>query len=322
MSEFRVVSLVLEEPEIVETFASHYLAQGAAGVDVYYDADDIPEGFTGLPGLTVHACDADFWTSAGGERSHDLIVRQHAVFRHAYERCPTGWMLVTDCDEFISGSLGIRDMLDRVPDDVIAVNIPTAEAVYGPGDDPFTDFGATHFRLPVRPRALGSFVARPLYRKRHKAFRRCLLAHSSGKSFVRAGCKNLRIGCHDVRRNGKPATTPLRAIPGAAGKLRSHHFDAVSFGRWKEKWRRRVEDETDVSTMAPERRMQMAEVAAAMRQGDDALLRVFRAYYGLSRGQYALMRSMGVACRRDVLSARGGTAPRADAGDAAGRAAS
>lgn len=311
MVAFKVVTLALEEPGVLNRFAAHHLAKGANCVEVYYDGEDVPPGFEKLDGLCVIPCDAGFWKSLGVERSHDLILRQRAVFHHAHSQAGTDWMLATDCDEFIAGSMEIGDMLDRVPDDIVAVNVPTAEAVFGPGDDPFTDLGASHFRLPIRRKAVWSVLGRPLRGHRRRAFRKGLLAHSSGKSFVRGGVKGLEIGNHAPRRSGRSVAAPLSAIDGVAGRLRSHHFDAISFTRWREKWRRRVEDETEVSTMASERRMQMAEVAGAMARGEDALLKVFHGYYGVTRGEFALLRTMGYAFRGDVVaSLEGGGATR------------
>jgi hypothetical protein len=78
-----------------------------------------------------------------------------------------------------SSGYGVGEFLSGLSDDVMAVRIPTAESIWGPGDDPKQDYGCTYFRLPMHRR-----IARPLsallYGDIAKFHRRGLLAHSAG----------------------------------------------------------------------------------------------------------------------------------------------
>ncbi len=144
MASFSTVSLVKETPDVIHRFAEWYRAAGASEVLIYHDG---PAAQMELgSGVTQIECDEAFWNDLCGGRPPVLEDRQSAVFAAGLERCGSDWLLVVDADEFVFGNRAIPDFLDNVPGTVDAVSVPTAEAVWGPGDALGEPFGSTHFR--------------------------------------------------------------------------------------------------------------------------------------------------------------------------------
>lgn len=302
MASFSTVSLMRETPDVVRRFAEFYHAAGAEETIVAIDGEaDELDGLS-VPGLVIVAANAAFWDSLGIERPEFLEDRQAAVSQYALRRCRSDWLLVVDADEFVFGDRPISGFLDGIPAGHDSVTVPTAEAVWGPGDPVDTPFGSTHFRVIWRRdrlwRRLGGLVyGRPVAR----TMQRGLTGHTVGKQFVRAGATFSRIGSHAAQRDGETVTTAAHRIDPRLTGLYVGHFDAIGFGRWRQKWRQRIERDTLTYSMTEKRLGQMQMVADGLDAGEEPARAVFRAFYGLSRLQYAILSTLGYAFRRRIF---------------------
>ena len=284
-----VVSLVREPADVLARFANFYLSTDAVRILLFVDGPP-PEGLPSDPRIAVQVCDDAFWRDlVPGGRTHDLIAMQEAVFTEALRRCETPWLLVVDADEFVCGDRPAAAALAAVPEGVDAVTMPVAEAVWGPDDDLAVPYGSTRFRRPLGRTA--SRLATPLlYGRLAPLFRRGLLGHAEGKSFVRKGGAFDVVGCHHPRRGGVPVG---RWAEGPMEAFRVAHYDAIGFERWRHKWRRRLSGLADVPDASPQRLRLMASIAAELDGGEDRARALFARLFGLDRGQAALLRAIG-----------------------------
>jgi hypothetical protein len=303
MASFSTVSLMRETPDVVRRFAAYYREAGADESLVYHDGPLPPElAALEVPGLVLVPCDDAFWGALGGERPDGLEDRQSATAQAGLARCRSSWLLVCDADEFVFGDRSIQDFLDRIPASVDSVSVPTAEAVWGPGDDLAAPFGSTYFRLKWRSDKLWKGLRRLLYGEVGLHMKRGLAGHVLGKEFLRAGRSYSWIRCHSALRDGVNLTRPAAGIDPDLAGMYVGHFDAVGFSRWTEKWRRRMERETLVPYMAEHRGGQMDLIADRFRGGDGAARALFARLYGLTRAQYALLALFGYAFRRRLFT--------------------
>jgi hypothetical protein len=296
---FSTVSLMRETPEVVRRFAEYYCAAGAEETLVYHDGPLPPElAALDVPGLVLVACDDAFWSGLGG-RPEGLEDRQSATAQAGLARCRSAGLLVCDADEFVFGDLRIADFLDRVPATVDAVSVPTAEAVWGPGDDLAAPFGSSYFRVMWQSEKLWRGLRRLVYGEVAPHLNRGLAGHVSGKEFIRAGRTYSWIRNHSAQRDGAGITRPAASL-GLTGMYLGH-FDAIGLARWSEKWRRRIERDTLAFNMSEIRTGQMQLIADRLGGGDGAARALFRSLYGLTRPQYALLSLLGYAFRRRLF---------------------
>lgn len=291
-----------ESPDVIRRFARYYLSAGAAEVLVYHDGPPPDLGEADLPGLVVVACDADFWSGQAGGRPEALEDRQAAIYRVGLDRCRSDWLLVVDADEYVFGDRPIGRFLDGVPDGADAVLLPTAEAVWGPGDDLDRPFGSTCFRTRWRSDTLWRRLRRPIYGEVAHFMRRGLVGHIGGKMFLRAGREYSVIRNNAAERGGVVISRPADEVDPALRGMYLGHFDAIGPARWTEKWRRRIERETLAVGMTETRTSQMAAVEARLAEGDAATRALFRRLYALGPVQFAVLRRMGLAFRRDIFA--------------------
>ena len=308
MASFSTVSLVHETPEVIARFARYYAAAGADEVLVYLDGPAPGLADLDLRGLTLIECDAAFWELSGG-RPAVLEDRQHLVIQAGLARCRSDWLLVVDADELVFGDHALPDFLDAIPGGVDAVSLPTAEAVWGPGDDLDLPFCSTCFRIKWRSDRLWQALGRPIYGEAARYMRCGLIGHVTGKEFVRAGRAYSRIGNHAAERDGEVITRPAASIAPSLAGMFLGHYDAISLARWTEKWRRRIEGKTLAEWMSGPRTAQMELVAERLRRGDAATRALFAAFYGLTRPQYSALSLMGYAFRRGIFADTACAAP-------------
>ena len=302
MTTFSTVSLMQEAPDVVRRFAEYYRAAGADEILVYSDGPAPALRALDVPGLVVIEADAAFWADRLGARPEALEARQSQVAQDALRRSRSAWLLVVDADEFVFGDRPIPRFLDGIPDGYDSVAVPTAEAVWGPGDALDTPFGSTHFRLAWRRARLwgvlgGLVYGRPIARH----MQRGLTGHTSGKQFLRVGREYSSIGNHDSRRDGKAVTRPARLIDPALAGMYVGHYDAIGLARWREKWRQRIERDTIADNMTAKRLAQMRMIADGLAAGEQPTRTLFRAYYGVSQAQYAVLSAFGYAFRRQIF---------------------
>lgn len=303
---FAVAALVREAPEALARFARHYARAGAASVTLYGDGpEDRAEAVAGVPGARFVPCGPGFWDALGRGRPESVEARQVAVYEHALARLEADWLLPCDADELVfgEGAEAISRFLGAVPAGVPSVQVPSAEAVYGPGDALGAPWAARWFRLPTEDRAMLAEA----YGEDAALFQRGLLGHHEGKSFHRRGAALAWIGLHLAGRpGGGVASVPAcdaapeawsGAWPGAA--LRLGHYDALSLERWEAKWRARLSGAVRAALMGPERRAQMAVIGEALAAGRGAAL--FARLYALDERQAALLSARGLAVRRDLF---------------------
>ncbi|TPE52244.1 glycosyltransferase family 2 protein [Amaricoccus solimangrovi] len=289
-----------EEPEVVARFATYYHDLGARMVLIYHDgpADhlrDLNDART-----TIIACDDAFWERLGG-RPPGLEERQAAVFASGMARCETEWVLLCDGDEFVFGDRPVEQFLEWIPETVDSVRLRTAEAVWGPGDEVDTPFGCTWFRVPWTNVRLWKLLRRVVYGKQCRFLRRGLVAHVSGKQFLRTGRRYTNIGNHYSERDGVQITVWAHDLGRGGAGMFLGHFDAIGFQRWRQKWAQRISRETQTSRMANTRAAQMDVIAAAMAKGDAATRRVFMDLYALNRWQARILSTLGYAFQRDIF---------------------
>ena len=286
---YSVASLVREPADVLSRFLRFHLATDAERILLFVDGE-LPEGVLRDPRLEVQICDAAFWEAlVPGGRTHDIIAVQEAVFTEALRRCETPWMLVVDADEFVLGDRPAAQALAGVPSGVDAVTLPVAEAVWGPGDDLTEPYGSTHFRRPLG-RVAAKAATPVLYGRHAPLFRRGLLGHTDGKSFVRKGGAFDVVGCHTPKRGGVPVGA---VAEGTMGAFRVAHYDAIGFERWRHKWRRRLSGRADVPNASPQRRRLTASIAAELDAGEESARRLFAQLFGLTRAQALALAAIG-----------------------------
>ncbi|HEU0223588.1 MAG TPA: glycosyltransferase family 2 protein [Paracoccaceae bacterium] len=300
--------MVRESAEVIRNFVTYYRDLGADEVLLYHDG---PSGhLAGLaePGLALTTCDQAFWRARGRPRPHALEAQLSVVYRLGLDRCRSDWLLAVDADEFVFGDRPVREFLGAIPSGFDAVSLPTAEAVWGPGDDIHTPFGSSYFRLAWDDERLWHRLGGLLYGKAAPLLNRGLAGHCKGKQFLRAGRRYSQIGGHVTRRDGAIITWPAPLISEGFSGMYLGHFDAIGPARWATKWRQRIEGETFVAGMRPSRLAQMQATAAALGQGEAEAAALFGRLYRLSLPQYAAMAALGYAFRRPGI-ARAPAAP-------------
>ncbi len=299
MATFSTVSMMREEPSVVLHFADYYHRLGAEEMLIYVDGPLGPLEGMAAPGLTLIAADAAFWEASGTSRPEIIGHRQSAIYHVALARCQSDWLLVVDADEFVFGNRGVGEFLSRVPAGVDSVSLPTAEAVWGPGDDIERAYGSTHFRIVWPYGRLWRRLKQSVYGDVAPFLRRGLLGHTEGKQFVRVGFSYSNIGNHNTRNDGKVITRRAADI-GSKGMFVGH-FDAIGLARWKEKWRQRIAKETIVGRINDARWLQMERIEKAFAAGDAQTRALFRDFYGLTWLQYAVLAALGCAFRRQLF---------------------
>jgi hypothetical protein len=300
VASFATVSLVHESPEVLGRFVDYYRRAGASEIFIYWDGGAAP-ALAPAPGLTIIVCDEAFWAALRGGRPEGLEERQSAVYLDGTARCTSDWALIVDADEFVFGDRRIPDFLDAVPSGVDSVSLPSAEAVWGPGDPEGQAFASSYFRLPWRSNRLWSALRRPFYGGVARYMQQGLAGHTAGKQFLRAQRRYSWIRNHSAERDGKRVTRPATSLGDALGGMYLGHFDAIDFERWSEKWRQRIGGRTLARRMTPLRNGQMSLIAARMGEGESATRTLFTRFYRLSRPQYALLASLGYAFRREIF---------------------
>ncbi len=302
MATFSTVSLMRETPDVVRRFAEFYAAAGADTAFIYIDGSASELRDLDIPGLVLLETNEAFWAGLGCERPSILEDRQYQVYQDALRRCQSDWLLVVDADEFVFGDRPIAAFLDGIPAGNDSVTVPPAEAVWGPGDPIDTPFGSTHFRLGWQREKLWKGLGGLVYgRSIAPHMQRGLTGHTAGKQFLRAGRTYSSIRNHSAQRDGKTLTRGAATIDPRLAGVYVGHYDAIGLARWQQKWRQRIEHDTLTVSMTEGRLGQMKMVADGLAAGEEQTRAVFRAFYGLSRVQYAALSALGYSFRREIF---------------------
>lgn len=280
---FSVTVMMREDRDVVERFISFYRHAGAEHIYIYFDGATEPLAGLDLTSVTLEACTPEFWHALCGGRPQTLDGCLWATHKYSAMRHSSDWLLVVDADEFLVGG-SVSEMLALVPDDIEALRLRNVEAVWGPGDDLLEPFGCSYFRKPIAG-VKGVVVARLLYGRVAPYFTQALVGHAYGKHFLRRGTAVTEIRSHySLKGEKKIGEWAHKRIP-EASNMAIAHYDAVSFARWCEKWRRRYSGEVIADRMSPRRVAQLRSVQRAIEKSEEAALKLFRRYYGLSRWQ-------------------------------------
>ena len=295
MAGFSVVAMMRETPDVVQRFVDYYEALGATEVFVYFNgpAEELPP----ICGATRTNLDAAFWARNPDITLETIEDRMRVCYRDCLPRCRTPWLLVVDADEFVFADRPLTALLDSVPESVDAISFPTAEAVWGPGDDPDQPFGSTYFRTKWPSELQWRLLRRPIYGAVSSVMRWGVLGHVAGKHMLRTDRPHISIGGHRSMRGTESVTRPAASASKAFANAYVAHFDAIGLDRWERKWRGRIEKEVVAGGLSRLRQEQMEMVAAALKSGRTRAL--FRSFYGLSRGQSLVLSGLGHVFRRE-----------------------
>ena len=225
VASFSTVSLVKETSDIIKRFANWYRSAGASEVFIYHDGP-APEMTLGA-GVVLVECDDAFWADLCGSRPAALEDRQSAVFAAGLAKCRSDWLLVVDADEFVFGNRAIPEFLDAVPPSVDAISLPTAEAVWGPGDELGVPFGSTHFRMAWPRGWIWRRLNRLILADMAHHLQRGVTGHTSGKEFIRASKPYSLIKNHVALRDGVLITRRAGKISPELRGMFLGHYDAI-----------------------------------------------------------------------------------------------
>jgi hypothetical protein len=294
MSGFSVVVMMRETPDVVRRFVDYYRGLGADEIFIYFNgpAEELPDG---IPARCT-ICTPAFWDRQGGTPPDTIEGRQQICYRHCYGRCRSPWLLVVDADEFVFGDRPLRPLLAAIPPTVESIRFPTAEAVWGPGDDPNEAFGCTYFRTQWRDRRLWRIFGPLIYGRTSAYMRRGMMGHAWGKHIVRSGLSGIEVTAHVATRNGASVTVPAASVSDAFKGFHTGHFDAISLPRWERKWQYRLEKEIVAAEMTPQRRRQMRAIRRSLIAGSARW--VFERFYGISARQLRALSLFGGGFRR------------------------
>jgi hypothetical protein len=301
---FMVVAMMREEPSIIMRFIEFYLRSGAEQILIYFDGILSDRGNVLKPDqhkVQIIECTSEFWRTNCNGRPDSLEGAQIIIYSIAHSRCRCDWLLIVDSDEFVAGPRSIRSLLSSVPDGIDSIRIRTAEAIWGPGDDVSVEFGSSYFRTAL-PRRGAELLSRILYGKYAPLFRFGMLGHTAGKHFLRRKARVDQIGIHLSRLRGQSIGVWAHELSPNNLQYVVAHFDAISFDRWCEKWRRRIASETIAEDMASQRIAQMKLIKGTSASGEDWLWKMFRILNSISRWQYVILVLLGTVMRIDIFN--------------------
>jgi hypothetical protein len=224
---------------------------------------------------------------------------QATIYNAAFKACQSDWLLVVDADEFVFGPIPIRELLQMAPLETSAIQIPTAEAVWGPGDDINLDFGSTYFRTPI-PRA-SRLIQRIVYKDNADLFHMGLLGHYVGKHFVRKEAEIDSVTIHSSISKGRSISRHVKRISPVGRRFYVAHFDAIGFDRWKKKWSLRYTGATNMLDLSSKRTRQMKIVKDGINQGEETAKKVFSKLNSINRIQWVILRMLGLAMKAAVF---------------------
>lgn len=293
MTTFSVVSYLRETRDVVERFAKYYVGLGATEILIYTDGDAGHLAGISAGGLTITECNAAFWADFPGGKPASLEAAQSAAFMAGYKSAKSDWVLIVDADEFVFGDVAMPDFLVSIPPATDVAILPTAEAVWGPGDPAgFSAFSSSYFRLKIP--CCAAALSRVLYGRTAGFLHDGILGHARGKQLLRAGKTFDAILNHRTIHDGQRLGTPLTG-------LYVGHFDAIGLERWQQKWHWRLSGQTNATNMSKRRKIQMAQVGLARGNGDAALHDLFTKWFSLNRFQWRVLKIAGLAFRRDIF---------------------
>jgi hypothetical protein len=306
MARFTVVSMVREDPEVLRVFCSYYTRCGAERIVIYYDGtrdEAAPLSvLRDIGPVEIIPCDEEFWATHPGGRPSIVSDRQCEAFSRTYADCTSDWMLPCDADELLLLPRDLGAWLQEVPREMEAVRFPTAEAVWGPGEDIEAAFGTRLFRLVFPDMAMWQRDRLNIYGPAGLIMKQGVAGQELGKYILRTGCDNIRIQIHRVQRDGQDITVPVEQICDPEDRIYLGHFDAISFSRWRFKLSRFGRKGKTLSKVRGRRRILRVLVYRLGHFGPRPLRWLFRKLYCLSPRQVAELSARGLLIERDLFA--------------------
>ncbi|MCK0172483.1 glycosyltransferase family 2 protein [Aliiroseovarius sp. S1123] len=309
IDSFSVTLCARESLSVLQSFVDHYQLAGAEQIFLYIDdekdvSDAVAAALAPYAFVTVQGCDEAFWKEAyPDERVPSLPQKQQVLYSRAIGLNTSDWLFFCDADEFIVGDRPIGKALAQVSDDILGVRLMNSEAVWGPGDDIGQPYGCSYERLSFgvsrqvksrKKRFLRAVFAMLVYGRDWREMIKGIAGHSMGKHF-------LRRGVHPERMNSHFSFIAGTRIPYLPQDIRMQHnwrvvhFDAISFGRWQEKWQGRLSGSTNTGRIGASRVAQLDATRRAFQNGKPQ--RLFRRFYVLNRWQQFVLMRFGLLKR-------------------------
>lgn len=313
---FSVVTMIKEEPEILGRFVDYYLQLGADHIYIWFDGEEGGDVFRDAPiasdrtRCSVFSMSNQDWIDAvGKENETDFDSRHDYIHMKTQNISVSKWLLTVDADEFFWPDGSVDGMLESLPPSVVSLQVPVAEAVWGPEDMLGQPFACTYFRKPLRRRAgrkMRGFLRRNLpqffYGANAEIFPDNTAGHSAGRHFFRADVQFGSIGPHNAKQNGEYISVLAKTISPEFAGHQILHYDAISFDRWVTKIARRVEKKVSAKMVRETRLTQFLDFEEAFMMKDKGqreakLLSLFSKLYQISPRQVRRMRLFGSVFR-------------------------
>ncbi|MBI6630375.1 glycosyltransferase family 2 protein [Pontibaca salina] len=302
-----IVSLMKENFEDIAHFITHHLDIGIDDIIIFYDGDNAEDLRSYLEAKPINGGYSVISIYEIAEIKPHLKppktfkTIQNAVHQIACRKARYPWLITLDADEFLSAGNLDATALSAIPKQILSVRLPVAEAVWLPDDDPWSAFGSTGFRTPLRfrnpkklPSLLRKMLPRMVYREDSVFFTDNVIGHGQGRHIYRRDAKFDYIGPHHAEIQGNNVSTAVTDLRSALRGVEVYHYDAISFERWREKLRRRVENEILSDNMRIDRRRMLDVFLSCYKRPDAEVLtcqkRLFLRMYCLSWRQYVLLR--------------------------------
>ena len=295
---FSVCVICCEHPAIVSRFVAYYLSQGAEHVAVYLDEGAPDPALPADRRVTVVAF-AELLASSGlSKRPKYIEELQVIAYDHAFAAFPSEWLLICDIDEFVGGSGTIAEAVSYLPKEWHYAILPVAEAVWGPDDRKFADFGCTYFRTRTH-KGFGRAQSRLLYGRSGQFLVAGLVGHCLGKYFVRKGAPVTSFGIHEPQGDATLKGGAIRDVE-AASAMFLYHFDAISFERWQQKWLGRIEKNR--ASNAFDFNKATALYAQQFERAKDraARMQLFSSLYEINEWQAVFLKAVGQLRRKKL----------------------
>ncbi|HEY0213884.1 MAG TPA: glycosyltransferase family 2 protein [Paenirhodobacter sp.] len=279
-ADLSIVTLTNAPDSVISHFIALHLRLGVRHVHIYLDMPECSDTLRALnsDAVTIRCCDAAFWAPFGA-RSAYVEARQSAVYKHAYDSCPTAWIGFCDIDEFFVPKSDFATLFAQTPAQIEMHITTTWEAVWGPGHAGFGDFTANYCR-----RAIWNEERRKWLTHQRPVFTTFtgngICGHSEGKALVRSGIADCIPGIHRCFRMQGGKRKPLLFQENAINLL---HYDAISYAQWIDKFLQRRKPDGKMGGQSYWRRV-LTDLLY-LGQGEDFRLALFQDLY-CAQGDY------------------------------------
>lgn len=295
---FSVCVVCKEIPRIVDRFSKYYLDKGAEKVTIYLDEGSPEVKLSNHPKVEILKCSELLENLGILSRPQFIEELQMIVYHHAFETLLTEWLLVCDIDEFVGYKDDINRALSQIPPEWQFAVLPVAEAIWGPNDKKYEEFGCTFFRTRTR-KGFGKMQSSILYGKSGKYTVAGLVGHSLGKYFIRKTAAVKTLGIHQPIGEATLRGGPTTDIEGLT-ELYLYHFDAISFDRWNEKWSGRLKKTRASNAFDFNKATASYALSFSKATSQKEKMVLFKSLYEINKFQAMALKAMG-QLRREFL---------------------